>query len=77
MEQFYSQEDGSGDSTVNLSTLSLFSGNEGFNKIPAEDSLSDHKQALLIAENFYSINAKLTDPIEKDYYQITNHTLTN
>jgi len=29
VEQFYSQEDGSGDSTVNLSTLSLFSGNEG------------------------------------------------
>ena len=47
MEQFYSQEDGSGDSTVNLSTLSLFSGNEGLNKIPAEDSLSDHKQVLL------------------------------
>jgi len=27
--QFYSQEEGSGDSSVNLSTLSLFSGNEG------------------------------------------------
>ena len=29
--QFYSQEEGSGDSSVNLSTLSLFSGNEGLN----------------------------------------------
>ena len=39
--QFYSQEEGSGDSSVNLSTLSLFSGNEGMNIISV-DSLSDY-----------------------------------
>ena len=38
LEQFYSHEDGSGDSTVNLSTLSLFSGNEGLNIKSLSDS---------------------------------------